>query len=473
MRLRILLVGSLLLSACAHLKAPDRGGPPWVRVSSDHFDLVTDLAEAPAEAMVRDLEERRAAMLGIGWQGWADPPSRMEVIASRSCDELAQFVDDDRVSFTSQDGFGQAGLVTCAEETPRQRFNVHFFLAYHLQMMQLRKSPGWLRVGLALYLQTLQRDTATGRWSVGEFPAEWVAPQVRYGSTTLVIQTAEQAQMSALFARVHFLFTERGEQLEAWRQALRRGEKASPAFAATFPDLDPTRLQEKVRAHARTEFGSGHTRVATLPFVRYAGSVSSRTLTNAEVHALFARLHRSSPSADDGQEGRVRAELDEALRLDPNEPSIAAEGGLAKLDAAARWTRLQDLVKAHPEDARSHFLLAVDAHHGSEKREQALRAATRLRPTLPMAWALLSEELRARDPAESLHAARQALRLAPWLDAGALSEATALAATGACPEAVAARDLLFEEHTRADGLGYDLPAGALQQLKLVGEICGK
>src|SRR5689334_16082590 len=84
-------LGAALIGGCAHVSPPDRGGAPWLRLTSEHFSLLTDLPREESQAAIRELELRRAAVLEAGWDGWPEPPGRVVVIEVRDRSELSDF----------------------------------------------------------------------------------------------------------------------------------------------------------------------------------------------------------------------------------------------------------------------------------------------------------------------------------------------------------------------------------------------
>lgn len=470
MRAATCLLVCLPLLSCAHLNGPDNGGPQWVRASSDHFDVVTDLPPGPAEALTRDLEEERAVMLAMAWPGQPEPPARFEVIVTRTLDELVQFSG---YQFTdillSHDVLGQPGVATHAQATRTRELMVRYWLARQLTLCLLPRAPLWLGSGLPAWLQTLRFDASTGLWTVGSVPEERLhnppLQTYRHQSRMLMDLTG------AAFARVHYLLTTRGPEFARYQQALRRGEPANAAFSSAFPDLQGEAFDPAASAHLAQEIaGPGH--VYRLPPLPWRGRVQVAGLGNGAVHALFARLYRSGNS---GRSRRVEAmaefELRAALFFDPLDPSALLQGGLQGVPESERSERVRQVAGAHPEDARAHYLLALQAAPGSPEREAALRQTIERRPSIPNAWALLSEELRGRSAAEALQVATHAVELSPWLPRAAASLAAAQAATGACKDAVATRVRLQEDYGRPDGLGYDFDDPTRKTLAVVEELC--
>jgi hypothetical protein len=82
------LLGLIVLGSggCASVMptCPERGGPAWWELTSDHFQIRTDVDPATAQQLTEYLEDTRAAMLALWWNGSAGPPGRMSVIVHRS-----------------------------------------------------------------------------------------------------------------------------------------------------------------------------------------------------------------------------------------------------------------------------------------------------------------------------------------------------------------------------------------------------
>lgn len=431
--------------------------------------LLSDLPEEAIEPALRDLEQRRLALLAAGFPGFADPPGRLEAIELRSPSELSEFSSMD--CFPVSGELDEGAVVLDAQPKDPLRRDLQLQLGTYLVLHQFRRVPPWLWLGYALYLSSLRNDAARGLLVVGDIPFG-AAPDAIRGLSQL--SSLGLGQMGG-WARVHYLATERSMQFDDLLGRLGKGEKPTAAFAAAFPNLSGAELDEKARTHVKASLTQKIT-VATLPVpLPWRGLVATDKLTPAEVHVVFARLLRSSPSRRSREERQALAakHLEAALALDPDEPSALMQGALQKLSKEQQWTRLKALVKQRPTDSRPLFMLAGVEYDGSEARESALRSAIALEPAIPAASARLAQELLQRDPKESLRHATYAVALAPWSAEFLAMQAAALAANGNCDEARAAQDDVLDRTARNDGLANNLTQWMKDSLGVVSSACGK
>jgi hypothetical protein len=440
-------LGAALLCACAHVSAPDQGGSPWFRLTSEHFVLLTDLPRERTEAAIHELEQRRAAVLAAAWDGWPAPAGRLEVIEFRDRGELGEFGPGrDIGGYVATGPFGDLSLVVTGEDSPDRIRGLQYLLGVDIAFAQLGRAPSWLVHGLGGYLSTLRIDEARGVMVLGEADEDLLAgagnPRPRPGERTMAYHFGRAR--AGGWERVHYLFTERAEQFNEYLNRLHRGEEPTSAFRAAFPGLEPE-FGNTVRDYSRTILYSGRIKVATAPLPRWSGTVAVDELPPSDVHAMFARLYATrGVAANSWQRSRAEDEVQAALRLDPDAISALVLGPLWTMDPARRVERLQALARSKPHDYRVPLLLGRELPAGSGAREQAFRDSIAIGPDEPLPLAALSDELRGRDPVEALSLASKAVRLSSWHPDVLSSEAAALAATGRCDQAAAARDRVFD-----------------------------
>jgi tetratricopeptide (TPR) repeat protein len=92
--LRRPLLSLLLFLACANLSAaskhPDEKGPRWIRVSSDHFSVLTDAGEKQGRDIAVRMEQMRAVFGQLLLKSKLKMPQPLEIIALRSDKEYVQ-----------------------------------------------------------------------------------------------------------------------------------------------------------------------------------------------------------------------------------------------------------------------------------------------------------------------------------------------------------------------------------------------
>lgn len=381
----------------APLTCPERGGARWTEVTSAHLILRTDTEPPDARALVAEFERLYDALAYVT-QRPASAAARIEIIRFERRKDFHEIVGRDptvKAYFTASapgDLEPQPTLVLSGEDMAddaRETFLhelTHRFL--HERFAAL---PVWLDEGLAQYYATLR--IVEGRVVLGApgdrdfsdralFWESW-----RGSSSTLQIPRskaptvwklidADRAEFYALRGRsdptdpsneerdrqtanygaawklVHYFLNgpdaDDRARFAAFLAAVQRGERGRNAFLETF-GRDLPRLE---RAFSRylTEARLSR-RVAEPPTAFAAAPATSRVMSDAEIHLLWARL---SPWKKGSME-QVYRELDEALTHDLGSPEVRYQRAIffmhqEQLDDA--WRELSAALTARPDDPR-------------------------------------------------------------------------------------------------------------------------
>src|SRR5581483_4395420 len=365
----------VLACACAQAqKPPARSG--FLELQSEHFSLLTELAEPAARAAIGRMEEIRAALLAGSWRGAAPAGGRLQVVQLASSARLRAFANPAMSAFYQPTGlFGEPFLILTAEDAAAGDAVLKHELAHAQHGSFLPRSPRWFFEGLACYLETLRLD-AGGRYVVGE-PSEErleylrVHPAVDF-ARVLSMPTRDAVLLggqggyefqSAAWLLVFYLANEYRAQLDAYIARLANHEDAQAAFAAAFPGLDRSDLAAQA-ARYRSVLARGEEKIRTTQ-VRISSATADvhlRAVPTAEVAALRAELFFLSPGLPRARAhlAEARAAADEALREDPAQPLALAvllalpEGG----NAAPSLERIRAAAAARPGDFRAQMLLA-------------------------------------------------------------------------------------------------------------------
>ncbi|MBS2026100.1 MAG: hypothetical protein JST92_27180, partial [Deltaproteobacteria bacterium] len=328
-------------------------------------------------------------------------------------------------------------------------------------------APSWLMSGLGRYLETLDLDENRHVAVIGSASREMLkgAGNPRPGLIINGWSTSPVAFYTRNWERVHFLMTEHGVELNEWFNRLHRGENPDASFQAVF-HTTLAALDLPVREYSRTILHSGQVRVATIAAPPWKGLTTVEPMAPAEVHALFARLHKYGPFDSQSERDRALPEIEAALRLDPMELSALLMGPLEALPVSDRLARLRELAKVHPEDYRVPLMEATWSAADAPDRESNLRKAMALDPDARGPILLLAELLAGPAPQEAAALAdRLALRggVPPGLRLALL---VSLTAAKSCALAGVQREALTDWYRDADGAAVFPPevAGKLEQL---------
>lgn len=439
----------LLLSGCVHLRPPERGGPPWWRMTTPHFTLLTDVPRDEAEASARSLEQLRAAMLRAGWDLSEARLPRMTVVAFRSTRELRAFADDSRASWVSYghaqvyniDSYGLPGLlgelmeVVRAEERLVENEGVITALAAYTARPFPRQLPWWVSDGLASFLA--QGESRGQAFVVGQLSHSAVSPAM---VPAAVVRDPGRrhvgAEQATALVLVHFLRATQPRAFGEFLARLARGEPEESAFEACFPGLDNQALDAAVSGLRESPRDS----LQEVPFAPFAGPLSAEELSPSEVHATWALLHLAQGPGHDAARGE--ADLREALALDPR--NVTAQLLLLRQDTAAdQGSRLRGLADEAAGDPRPCQLLVRIEELPVEERLACAERVLAVEPDDLPSHSVRARALIGLARLDEASAELGALELLAGPDLSLLSLlAKAQAEAGQCPSALATGEKL-------------------------------
>ena len=140
----------------------------WCRITTPHFDLVTDIDPKDGLELARALEDfHRMSMQILTTDREQVRPLR--VLAFKSKDDFRETFDNDRIAGFMKPSFQEHLLVFGPDEGARGRFQVafHEYTHYLLRRYSPLNLPIWFEEGFAVYLSTAQfvspRHAVVGR----------------------------------------------------------------------------------------------------------------------------------------------------------------------------------------------------------------------------------------------------------------------------------------------------------------------
>jgi hypothetical protein len=278
---------------CASVpRAPDDGGPTWMRADSGHLFVETDLGDAGARELAHDLEAWRLAMTAALFRHARAPAERLDVIALR-IGELAS------LHYTLIGAFGRPSrddppTLVLGPAQPDERIEImRHELAHAVVAENLHDVPQWLNEGLASLLATAEVDERTGTISWGRLEIRGahiyhhdLAPLDALLSGDWPAFDGARYEFSAAYL-VRTLAIGHPRELECLLERLTGTDGYDAALAACFPDRTAW-AAEYGREQFREDQIAGRIKVGSPD---PAGAVVVRPMSNAEVHAALARLH--------------------------------------------------------------------------------------------------------------------------------------------------------------------------------------
>jgi hypothetical protein len=428
---------------CAALPpCPARGGPAWIELTTEHFAVRTDLGDAAAHEVITDLEETRAAMLAAVWPGAPGPPDRVPVIALASNRELSTFTDPDVRGIWIRKAPFPATIVAGAIHDRDRRQVLRHELAHHLSRWFLPQQPLWFSEGIATFLETIHYDRERQRAVVGEPSADryravstWAmfpAHRLLSAATPAVVEMGQFEASSWLL--VHYLINHRDDAFRNFQRRLGAFEHPRDAWAAELGDLDDVRLSTTLDEYA----ASGNYIVLHIPAPPWSGRIQTRAMSDAEVHGARAFMYAIGKMSGEPPLDRVRAEIAEALAVDPAAlQALAAQYYLlgGDMSPVQRGALARQASEAHP-DAAMAWLMVADAAAFGDARQTALARALALAPNDPEILTRLAVLKASKDRWDEAAAfSRKAIRLGATSAEALRIHTLSMAHTGHCREA--------------------------------------
>ncbi|HEU4382010.1 MAG TPA: tetratricopeptide repeat protein [Anaeromyxobacteraceae bacterium] len=455
-------------ASAGEFKCPEAGGPAWREVRTAHFVIQTDLSSGRAEDLAEELERvHEAVRYGL----FRTPPDTgvIRVVAMADEDEYALFAPRGATAFYTEPFLSGPTIVMYGKGADVQRVVVAHEITHHVTRRVFARQPLWFGEGLACAMESV---ATVGTPTIGGIPAHRAREVNPYfGEVARVLRARERLETSrdyaVAWALVHYLMNRRPQELGQFQQRLARGQDPAVAWREVFPQWDPA--SDEAMAALDKELGRHVTRgefryrEVTLP---KAAPPSERPMTAAQAHDLRLSL-RWLNRGEKVEEGKERAEIEEALRHDPG--SVAALAHLVAQRPAEAVALADKATSAHPDDARAWLLLArALPPESKERREAALRKAVAADPSSAqilneLAWHLLGTG-RAD---EALPPARRAVELSPGSSAALDTLAGVAEARGDCTVALQiqrrALELLPEELSDKERAPYHGRAERLER----------
>jgi hypothetical protein len=385
-RLAFALICAFCLGCTARppLTCPERGGPSWSELSSEHFHLETDTDPANARRFVGQMEDLYAALVHVLPRPRGGPSAKLEVVAFNRPEDMARLVGPGRSAagfFAGKlDGDFEPHPVLVLSDDARVGQKVVFLheLTHRFLHERFAKIPTWLDEGLAQYTSTLELEPhriVLGRRrpaAYADFTELPLGEGVAYASATGFHPAAalglgaapslrrlldagpgefnepgtRAAFYAAAFRLTHLLATRVPDRLAPYLDDLTRGASPDDAFRNRF---GPDNAIEAAYVAYLSEDRLATRSIAFEPR-RHEVPEPPRAMRDADVHLLWARLR---PWA--GRAEAIRADLDEALAREPSfaeAHALYAQLLLSQGRESDAVRELDDAIAARPHDPR-------------------------------------------------------------------------------------------------------------------------
>lgn len=330
------------------LTCPKSGGPLWTEITSPHFLIETDLPEAMAREVAVEMERARVALLTVLHAPADEGATPVETILFERRRDFDALTND-----TSLVGVFYGSLYGDAEQTrvlashgrfeEATRITLQHELVHEILSRRTARIPWWLNEGLAEAYSTVRLDgeeLVVGEpipWSDfweqaydvrdvgGRIPKRWLAESSAPAFTDLLAASSMsvdesgrvRAYYTAAWKLVRVLRGDLDSKLRprfaAMIEAMMSGKSGKDAFESAYAGLPRATLSGAYQSLLldHREF------VSTVPFkLPDPPKIAARAMSDAEVHALWARLATRRDYASSMKEiGRGLAETPGAAAL--------------------------------------------------------------------------------------------------------------------------------------------------------------
>ncbi len=351
---RLLLALALAGCGSAIPPLPSKGGPAWREFTSEHFTLWTDASQSRAYELMRNMEDLRHVVIGIGFHGGG--AGRVLVVALRDDAETRAFLPGDFKAIASDANSNiHQPLIMMPADTYDEV--VAHELTHTISMTVIRDQPRWFAEGLAKFFETIKIDRKQGTVDLGRAPTDRGDPMVMsrlMALRQLVACTELTCADRHFYSSAWALFT--------YLMNVKQAEVTSYLQLVASANLDELEAEVK-----RWLVHGNHTVLHfTVKLPDYP--VTERQLGDADVHAIRSLLRAEFQ----GRMDLARTEAEAALAIDPTH--VIAAFMRYRIDKAITVDAGRAITKAHPDDWRAQMLLAWALREGDEAKAAFDRA---------------------------------------------------------------------------------------------------
>lgn len=367
---------------------PSKGGPAWLELQSEHFTLWTDSSRERGRELIREMEDLRQIVIGIGFPG-ASGAGRSFVIAVRDDDEAAEFMPGEFAAIAAPAAsYIRQPMILLAAHSKRdadQVITAHE-LTHTISQSVTRNQPRWFAEGLAKYFETIVIDRRAGTADLGRAPTHRGQPIVMMSLMPLDqmfacndLTCSDGHFYASAWALYTFLRNRANEELIRYERKLVELNDPDRAWRETFGKTPLSQLEMEMRhwiAHGRHKVLHYIVQLREWP-------IEERALKDQDVYAVRALLRLQFQERRDDAKALAQA----ALAIDPNH--VLARVVVNEIDAKTDVGVARLLAKAHPEDWRAWWLLTNALGGKGDEAAKARQTACELiakNPALVPPW---------------------------------------------------------------------------------------
>ncbi|HEY8039236.1 MAG TPA: hypothetical protein VIF15_05550 [Polyangiaceae bacterium] len=388
-----------LVAGCSPApRSPAQGGPVWRELTTDRFVLHTDLDEGAAHAAASEFEAASATLEQVAFPHEGSGP-RLDIVVFRNELEFHHFWPRDMAGLyldrPPEDVERAPTMVLHGTLAGGARIVFLHELTHRFMARSFGSAPVWMNEGLADYFSTMRVEG--GQVVLGVVPAGRVIDPSLIPSVRELVTADREAFYGAwtgddgedlhrvrfyagAYALVHMLRNGTDDQrrsYDAFVQAMNAGAPGDEAWARTLGTMPDDALERMFRAHL-AGWREWDLFAAPARPVASPSHESVRTMSDAEVHLLWARLIRPSPGEGTRE---VQAQLDAALARAPASPEVAYWRGCFELGqwrAGAARELFQAALAQEPDNPRYLYAMLMARLRGGGHQATVLSLLDRL-----------------------------------------------------------------------------------------------
>lgn len=333
---------------------PSKGGPAWRELTTEHFTLWTDASPSRAHELMRDMEDLRHVVIGVGFRGGGE--GRVLVIALRDLDEARAYMPGEYRAMASEaNSYIHQPMIMMAADADDEI--VTHELTHTISQTVIPVQPRWFAEGLAKYFDTIRIDRKRGTVDLGRGPT--------YRGEPMVI--SRLISLRQLVACTELSCVDRHFYASAWALFTYLMNTKKGVDVRTYIPLVESANLDQLEAEMKRWLVTGSHMVLHFNVKLPTFAVTERVMSDADVYAARGLLRLEFQERSD----LAQQEAEQALALEPTHVMATFVKYRATKQIAPEAARA--VAKAHPDDWRAQLLVAWAVKQGDEARDAFVR----------------------------------------------------------------------------------------------------
>jgi hypothetical protein len=325
---------------------PSQGGPAWREFTTEHFTLWTDTSPTRARELMREMEDLRHVVIGVGFRGGGE--GRVLVLGLRDLDEARAYMPGEfRAMASEANSYIHQPMIMMAANAEDEV--VTHELTHTISQTVIPVQPRWFAEGIAKYFETIKIDREHGTADLGRGPT--------YRGEPIVI--SRLMSLRELVACNDLRCVDRHFYAAAWALFTYLMNTKRDDVRTYIPLVEHANLDQLELEMKRWLVTGSHT-VLHFSLKLPSYPVTERVMSEADIHAARALLRLEFQERAD----LAKLEAQAALAIDPTH--VLASFIIYRADKTIAPGQARAVAAAHPDDWRAQLLLAWAVREGDE-----------------------------------------------------------------------------------------------------------